>query len=213
MSQQPESYEQGWPARDFDGPARDYLLTEARQRVQEQLAHIGAQDVKTVALFTASALVFTASGILGDVRLAFNSVVLLTMTTFAASLFAWVLLGVAYWTRQVGVGVDLNVLTTNYPTASERVLRDVALEALVEAFRLNQSTISAKAKWIRRAFFAVAVQFLLLFASVVANAAIEERQTPPVEPIPAEGEESGAARFDGQWQRPSLLGVGSRLTG
>ncbi len=172
MSQQPESYEQGWPARDFDEAARDYLLDEARPRVQEQIAHIGAQDVKTVALFTASAIVFTATGLIGDVRFALTPVAILTLATIAASLGSWFFLGTAYWTRDVKVGIDLEIIQTSYAGASERTLRDASLEALAYAFKFNQQVVADKATWIRRSFIAVAVQFLLLVASVLANSAV-----------------------------------------
>lgn len=58
-----------WPDRDFSPEARDYLVVEVRQRIQEQLARISAQDIKTATIFTISVLLISASGLIGDTRL------------------------------------------------------------------------------------------------------------------------------------------------
>jgi len=139
------SSEAGWPARAFEEGVRDYLLVEAQVRVREQLAHISAQDVKTAALFTASAALLTVSGLLGETRLAFTSPAVLTILAFCASLITWFLLGLAYWTREVGAGVNLEIIRDHDAGASERELRDVVLESAVEDFTLNQQTIVAGA--------------------------------------------------------------------
>lgn len=184
--------EDGWPARDFDRKARRYLLSESRQRVQEQLAELGSQDVKIAALFTASAALFAVNGLTGGVQLVWSAAAILTFATFLASLVAWTLLGFAYWTRSVGLGVDPRVFRRHYQQASEQELRDAALELAVEDFELNQGTIDSKAKWLRCSFLAIAVQLVLTFSAVLASSIHDSANTPQVvEPITQE--ESGAA--------------------
>jgi len=162
--------ETGWPARDFDAEAREYLLEEAHQRVQAQLAHLRAQDVKIAALFTASAGLFALSGLLGGLRLEATPEAVLTFMGFFASLVAWLFLGLAYWTRDIGVGLDLDIVKKHYAGATSQELKDATLESLVAGFILNQQTIESKTRWLQKSFFGVATQLLLLFAVVVAGA-------------------------------------------
>lgn len=188
--------EDGWPSRAFDDEARAYLLTEARQRVQEQLSHISALDVKTAALFTVSAVLFTASGLVSGVRWELTPLVVPTFMAFFTSLVAWACLGRAYWTRNVGVGIDLRIIREDYARASASELRDAALESAFEDFILNQQTISSKTRWLRRSFFAVAAQLVLLFASIVVGAA--GGSNPPIQNPPVGAEtQSGTTSFDG----------------
>ena len=162
--------EDGWPSREFDEEARAYLLEEARQRVQEQLTHLRAQDVKIAALFTASTALFALSGFLGSLRLEGTPEAILTLLTLFASLGAWLCLGSAYWTRDIGDGLNLEIIRGHYRRTSKQELQDVALESLVEDFILNQRTIIAKARWLRWSFVLVATQLLLLFSSILAAA-------------------------------------------
>ena len=161
--------ESGWPARDFDAEARAYLLHEARQRVQEQLAQVRNYDVKIAALFTASAGLFALSGFLGNLRLDASAAALLTMMAVFASLIAWILLGFAYWLRETGTGLEMQAIRENYAGASRQELEDAALESHVEDFILNERTIRAKARWLTRSLFAVAAQLVLLFAATIAS--------------------------------------------
>lgn len=179
--------EDGWPARDFDEEARDYLLVEARQRVQEQLSLIRSQDVKTAALFTTSIGVFTLSGLLGSLRVEATTEAVLTLIAFFGSLVVWFFLGLAYWTREIGSGLDVEVVRLHYRRASRRELQEITLESLVEGFILNQKTIRSKEQWLRKSFFAVAAQLLLLFAAIIASAIADPAdpadpslQVPPV---------------------------------
>lgn len=162
--------ESGWPARDFDEEARAFLLEEARQRIQAQVAHLRAQDVKIAALFTASAGLFALSGLLGGLRVEATPETVLTFMGFLASLVAWLFLGLAYWTRDMGVGLDLEIVKRHYTLASSQELKDATLESLVAGFILNQQTIGSKTRWLQKSFFAVATQLLLLFAAVIAGA-------------------------------------------
>ena len=189
--------EEGWPARDFDEPARAYLLAESRQRIQEQLAQIGAQDVKIAALFTASAALFAVSGLTGELRPALSVHAFLTYATFLATLISWLLLGRAYWTRTVGVGVDPRVFREHYRSASEQELRDVALELAVEDFGLNQGAIQSKARWLRFAFVAIAAQLLLLFASVLAHSVEDQSTSNPIEVQGSIAQQSSAPSLEG----------------
>ena len=170
MPERPESFEQGWPARDFDEDAREYLLIESRQRVQEQLTLLRSQDVKIAALFTASTALFALSGILGSPRLEGTPEAVLTFMAFFVSLGAWLCLGIAYWTRDIGDGLNLAIIREHYVQTSIQDLQDVALESLVEDFILNQRQILTKGRWLKWSFVAVATQLLLLFASIVASA-------------------------------------------
>ena len=188
--------ENSWPARDFDLGARAYLLEESRKRVQEQLAHIGAQDVKAAALFTASAVLFTATGLVGDLKIEPTASAVLTCFAFFASVVSWLLLGCSYWTREVGVGVNLQILRDHYVDASEQELRDSALESAVEDFELNQRTIKSKARWLRFAFMAIAIQLALVFASVMASSLDSTVETETQESPVAEEVQSGAPSLD-----------------
>ena len=163
--------EDGWPARDFDEDVRLYLLIEARQRVQEQLAFLRAQDVKIAALFTASTALFALSGFLGSLSLEPTPEVVLTFMALFASLVAWSCLGLAYWTREIGVGLNLELIRDHYTGFSKQELQDASLESFVEDFTQNQRTIRSKARWLKRSFVALAAQLLLLFASIIATAA------------------------------------------
>ena len=171
MSEDFESFEQGWPARDFDEDARGYLLIEARQRVQEQLSTLRSQDVKIAALFTASVALFALSGFLGSLRIEATPEAVLTVMAFVASLGAWLCLGIAYWTRETGDGLSLTMIREYYSGSSRQELQEVGLESAVEDFALNQRAIRAKSRWLRWSFVAVATQLLLLFASILASAA------------------------------------------
>lgn len=189
--------EDGWPSRDFHPDARSYLLVESRRRVQEQLAEIGALDVKIAALFTASAVLFTISGLVGDLTLEFSAPAVLTFAAFFASLISWLLLGLAYWTRKVGVGVDPRIFRHHYKRSSEQELRDAALESAVEDFAQNQSTIGSKALWLQRSFFAIAAQLVLVFASVVATSVADGAEPKSQETTVTEEAQSGATGLDG----------------
>lgn len=168
MSEQPPAAI-GWPARDFDEAARSYLLQEARLRVQEQLAQIRTYDVKIAALFTASAGLFALSGFLGSLTIEATPEAVLTLLAISVSLVAWILLGIAYWLRTTGVGLDMQAIRDSYANTGQQELRDTALESLVEDFILNERTIRSKAGWLTRSLIAVAIQLLLLFAATVAN--------------------------------------------
>lgn len=189
--------EDGWPARDFDEHARAYLLAESRQRIQEQLAQIGAQDVKIAALFTASAALFAVSGLTGELRPELTVHAVLTYATFLATLISWLLLGRAYWTRTVGVGVDPRVFRDFYRSASEQELRDVALELAVEDFGLNQGAIQSKARWLRFAFVAIAAQLLLVFSSVVASSVEDPSTSKPIDLRGNVAQQSSASSLEG----------------
>ena len=182
MPEDRRSYEEGWPARDFSEEARSYLLHEARQRVQEQLAQVRSYDVKIAALFTASAGLFALSGFLGSLRIEATPEGVLTLMTVSASLIAWILLGIAYWLRRTGVGLDMQAIRDYYAKSGVQELQDAALESLVEDFILNQRTIRSKALWLKWSLIAVAAQLLLLFAATVADTVagnIEAEAQPP----------------------------------
>ena len=162
--------EDGWPSRAFDEEARAYLLDEARRRVQAQLSHLRAQDVKIAALFTASAGLFALSGFLGNLRVDAEPEVILTFMALFASLVAWLFLGVAYWTREIASGLNLEIIRDHYAGSSRQELENVSLESSIAAFAINQQTILTKAVWLQRSFVAVAAQLLLIFASVLVTA-------------------------------------------
>ena len=86
----PPDIEQGWPAREFTSESRDYLLTEARKRVQEQLAYISTQDVKTATVFALSVVLLSASGLVGALRISFTIAGTLAALEFAFTLPAWI---------------------------------------------------------------------------------------------------------------------------
>ncbi len=183
----------GWPTRDFDEDARSYLLQEARLRVQEQLAHVRTYDVKIAALFTASAGLFALTGVLGNLRIEATPEAVLSLMTASASLIAWILLGIAYWLRNSGVGLDMQTIRDKYAKVG---LQDAALESLVEDFILNQNTIRSKARWLTRSLIAVAVQLILLFAATLANAVTDDIDIAALPPSDADHPSLGAVLVD-----------------
>ena len=161
--------EQGWPARDFLPDARDYLLTEVRKRVQEQLAYISAQDVKTATIFTLSVVLLSASGLIGDFEIAFTAAGVLTALEFACALLTWSFAWLAYRESRVGSGVNISVFPRHYRNASEREMKDAALEALTLDFEQNLAIIEAKARWLSLAVYSLGGQALILVAVIVAR--------------------------------------------
>ena len=133
------------------------MLLEARHRVQEQLAQVRSYDVKIAALFTASAGLFALSGFWGISRFETSPAAVLTLMAVTVSLIAWVLLGIAYWLRETGTGLEMHSYTRRtYAGTTRQELEDAALESHVEDFILNERTIRAKARWLTRSLFAVA---------------------------------------------------------
>ena len=177
---------------------RDYLRVEARMRVQEQLSLIRAQDVKIAALFTTSAGLFALSGVLGSLSVEVSPETVLTFLGFFASLIAWCLLGLAYWTREIGSGLDLAIIRQHYGGTSRQELEDVTLESLVEGFVINQGTIRSKERWLRKSFFAVATQLLLLFAAFIAVSLVAPENSTHQAPASSENSASSAVLIDGE---------------
>ncbi len=169
-AQESPDIELGWPARNFSPAARGYLLKEVRQRVQEQLAYISAQDVKTATIFTLSVVLLSASGLFGDFRLALNVSGVLTALEFVFALFVWLFAWLAYRESRVGSGVNVGVFPRHYPGASAQALKDVALEALTLDFEQNRAVIAAKARWLSLAVYALGAQALTLVALIAARA-------------------------------------------
>lgn len=160
----------GWSERHFSTEARSYLLDEARNAVQEQLRFLASQDVRVVATFTISLLLVSATGIVGDIRLSADIVSLLTLIALALSVVVWICCWAAYFTRTVAFSVDVTILTRSYRGAEADELRAASLEALVEAFALNEQTIDAQGRWLRYAIVGLGVQLMLLVATIVAGA-------------------------------------------
>lgn len=161
--------EQGWPARDFSAEARDYLLVEVRKRVQEQLAYISTQDVKTAAIFTLSIVLLSASGLISDFELDFTATGVLTALEFAGALVTWSFAWLAYRESRVGSGVNIAVFPRHYRNASARELQDAALESLTVDFEQNRAIIAAKAGWLSLAVHSLGAQALILVAVIVSR--------------------------------------------
>lgn len=161
--------EQGWPERDFPAEARDYLLTEARLRVPEQLNQISAQITRAAAIAMLSLLLVSASGIIGDFRLALTARGVLTALALAASLVTMIFSWLAYRGRTVSTGVNVTTLARSYKGATARELSDAALETLTLTFERNSREIEIRARWLSLAIYASGVQGALLFAAIVAR--------------------------------------------
>ena len=96
-----------WSPADFSEDALQYLLAEARQRVQEQLMFMDSQDVRTRTAFSISVLLVAAVGIIGDVSIDTRPLALLTVVAFSSSVVTWVCSWVAYRSVDVGSGVNV----------------------------------------------------------------------------------------------------------
>ena len=171
-------------------------MQEARLRVQEQLAQVRTYDVKIAALFTASAGLFALTGVLGNLRIEATPEAVLSLMTASGSLIAWILLGIAYWLRNSGVGLDMQTIRDKYAKVGLQELQDAALESLVEDFILNQNTIRSKARWLTRSLIAVAVQLILLFAATLANAVTDDIDIAALPPSDADHPSLGAVLVD-----------------
>ena len=162
--------ETSWSPADFSEDARTYLLAEARRRVQEQLTFIDSQDVRTRTAFTISVLLVAAVGIIGDVSIDTRPLALLTVIAFVASVVTWGLSWLAYRAVDAGSGVNVSTLARDYGGASGREMEDATLVALVGDFEQNQVVIEEKGRWLRVALSTLAVQLLLLVATVIVSA-------------------------------------------
>ena len=160
----------GWSPADFPEDALQYLLAEARQRVQEQLTFMDSQDVRTRTAFSISVLLVAAVGIIGDVSIDTRPLALLTVVAFSSSVVTWVCSWVAYRSVDVGSGVNVATLARAFGGASRREMEDATLLALVEDFERNQAVIDEKGRWLRVALYALAVQLSLLVATVIVSA-------------------------------------------
>ena len=158
-----------WPDRDFSPEARDYLVVEVRQRIQEQLARISAQDIKTATIFTISVLLISASGLIGDTRLFASLSGSLLGLALVASLSTWVFAWLSYRAREIVTGEDVPTLAAHYPNSSVDELKSVVLATLTLGFEKNAAVIRAKEKWLRYAVNSVGCQVLLLFAVLVSR--------------------------------------------
>ena len=167
----PPDIEQGWPARDFSSESRDYLLTEARKRVQEQLAYISTQDVKTATVFALSVVLLSASGLVGDLRISFTIAGILAALEFAFTLLTWIFAWLAYREGKVGSGVNIAIFRLHYRGASVRDLKDASLESLTLDFEQNLAVIAAKARWLSFAVHSLGAQALALIALIIERAA------------------------------------------
>ena len=159
-----------WSPADFSEDALQYLLAEARQRVQEQLMFMDSQDVRTRTAFSISVLLVAAVGIIGDVSIDTRPLALLTVVAFSSSVVTWVCSWVAYRSVDVGSGVNVATLARAFGGASRREMEDATLLALVEDFERNQAVIDEKGRWLRVALYALAVQLSLLVATVIVSA-------------------------------------------
>ena len=159
-----------WSPADFSEDALQYLLGEARQRVQEQLMFMDSQDVRTRTAFSISVLLVAAVGIIGDVSIDTRPLALLTVVAFSSSVVTWVCSWVAYRSVDVGSGVNVATLARAFGGASRREMEDATLLALVEDFERNQAVIDEKGRWLRVALYALAVQLSLLVATVIVSA-------------------------------------------
>lgn len=166
----PTDIEQGWPARDFSPESRDYLLTEARKRVQEQLAYVSTQDVKTATVFALSVVLLSASGLVGDLRISFAIAGVLAALEFAFTLLAWTFAWLAYREGKVGSGVNVAIFRRHYRGASTRELKDASLESLTLDFEQNLAVIAAKARWLSLAVYSLGAQALTLIALIIERA-------------------------------------------
>ena len=167
MPARSNSIEEWWPERDFNEEAREYLLIESRLRLQEQLSHLGAQDVKSVAIFTASVLVVSAAGLLGDLRFDFSVLGILSPVALASTVVTWFFVWKAYKARDIGTGVNVAKLAKDYVGSAAQELRDVALETLVAEFSMNELAIEEKGRWLTMAVYAVALQVCVALAVVI----------------------------------------------
>ena len=153
----------------FSPEARDYLLTEVRQRIQEQLARISMQDIKTATIFTVSVLLISASGLIGDIRLFASVSGSLVGLALAASLLTWVFAWLAYRAREIATGVDVPTLARHYAGSSANDIKDTVLATLTIGFEKNAAVIHTKERWLRYAVNAAGCQVLLLFAVIISR--------------------------------------------
>ncbi|MYA02849.1 MAG: hypothetical protein F4038_12795 [Chloroflexi bacterium] len=170
MNGELQQLERGWSEAHFDEEARSYLLTEARQRVQEQIKFMDSQDVRIATVFTVSVLIVSATGIIGEVAFAVETVAIFTLIAFAASVIEWGLCWWAYRSNTIDTGVNVVRMAFDYAGSSRQQLQDAALETLVDGFSDNQRVINERSRWLRSSILMLGVQLALLVATIVAGA-------------------------------------------
>lgn len=114
--------------------------------MQEQLAYLSTQDVKTATVFALSVVLLSASGLVGDLRISFTIAGILAALEFAFTLLAWIFAWLAYREGKVGSGVNIAIFRLYYRGASVRDLKDASIESLTLDFEQNLAVIAAKAR-------------------------------------------------------------------
>lgn len=94
----------------------------------------------------------------------------MTLLALSASLLQWTLCWWAYRARTVESGINVSALARDYAGSTERQLKDISLEALVRDFTDNQKIIDERSAALSRSLWALALQLVLLVATVVVKA-------------------------------------------
>lgn len=133
----------GW-ANTLDADAIDYLYAESRARLVEQIHGIDSVPAKAKAVAGFATLVMLATGLLGDLRIAFSDEVVDSMLSVIAVLgFVGTVstTGLILWPRAVATGV-LPAWLGEYALggANATYLKAAAVEVQVNAFIRNRAT-------------------------------------------------------------------------
>ncbi len=147
----------GW-ADDLTPESREFLLEEARKRLNEVVSGTEAQDAKAMTLFSLSVLVVTASGVFGNLsQLHWATLIGLLVLVGATWFIAWQ----AYRPRKFRTGIQVANFARAELNPVERAkgsLDGAALETLIDDFQLMLDVSRWKSIWLRVLFWMTAAQ-------------------------------------------------------
>ena len=163
-----------WAAA-FDDEARDFLFEEGRRRLWETIESRDQQEAKALALIRISLVIIAASGIFGDLRLEaalppewdlvtwFS--VFAILSSIAVGGLSFSLLHPQEWETGTNVG-----WLARWSGASKDMMKDAALETLVEGFERNIRITQRRGECLVWLLRAVAVQtFFVVLVEVAAQ--------------------------------------------
>lgn len=155
--------EAGWPERDFDEEAREFLYESTLRSSKELNEVIKQQDTKASVFFGAAVLIAGTGGWALNLRL---GVVPVPVLTFAAliAVFAALYFSVrVFEVRHFAAGVHVTTLFGNAHSTRDQ-LRDDSLDVLAEVYEKTHKVSIDKGHWLRLQLYSVVVEAVLVAA-------------------------------------------------
>ncbi len=172
----PKELPEGW-ASALGSEERDYLYEESRRRLRETIEFGDQQEAKALALVRISLILIVASGIFGDLRveiapptewgwLGWLSIFALLSSLAVGAIAVWLLHPQSWRT-----GMDVRWFALwSWRGASERDMRGVMLQDLVDGFDRNLRITERRGQRLVWLLWSVSLQTLLLVLVQLAAA-------------------------------------------